>query len=112
KQTARQRVFCSYNKRDLFRQGDFVSSINHALLFSSFVLHFDLDSNLGSRLCGFGELLQNEMVSADKAAELGHILLWFAPGRNIRKLILTKSTDDDLACIHGLRFFSIVWVVV
>ncbi len=38
--------------------------------------------------------------------------MWFSPGRNIRKLILTDSSEDELACIHGLRFFSICWVVI
>lgn len=38
--------------------------------------------------------------------------MWFSPGRNIRKLILTNSNEDELACIHGIRFFSICWVVI
>lgn len=46
------------------------------------------------------------------SAKLGYILLWFSPGRNIRKLILTNSSEDELSCIHGIRFFSICWVVI
>ncbi|KAI2807798.1 hypothetical protein BLOT_005737 [Blomia tropicalis] len=39
-------------------------------------------------------------------------LLWFSPGRNIRKVLDPNSNEVDLSCVHGLRVFSIVWVVV
>ncbi len=31
--------------------------------------------------------------------------------RNVRKLFQTKSSENDFACIHALRVFSISWIV-
>lgn len=41
-----------------------------------------------------------------------HFLLWFSPSRNIRKLVNTKSSEDELSCVHGLRFFTIIWIML
>jgi len=31
---------------------------------------------------------------------------------NIKKWLTTRSSGDDLGCVHGIRFFSTVWVVL
>ena len=39
-------------------------------------------------------------------------LFWFSPSRNVRKLINTKSIEDELSCVHGLRFITIIWIML
>ncbi|XP_027196960.2 nose resistant to fluoxetine protein 6-like [Dermatophagoides pteronyssinus] len=41
------------------------------------------------------------------------ILLWFSPIQNAAKLISVKtSKHDDLACLHGIRFLTLVWIII
>lgn len=40
-----------------------------------------------------------------------HILAWFSPVRNIKKLVCTES-NEDLTCVHGLRFVTMVWIII
>lgn len=32
--------------------------------------------------------------------------------RNLRKLVSTKSNGDELNCIHGIRFVTMVWIII
>lgn len=38
-------------------------------------------------------------------------LIWFSPVRNIRKLICSESVDD-LTCVHGIRVFTMFWIII
>lgn len=42
---------------------------------------------------------------------LVHLLIWFSPVRNTRKLVCTKSYED-LSCVHGLRFVTMIWIII
>ena len=39
-------------------------------------------------------------------------LLAFSLYTNIRKWLNTKSSGDDLGCVHGIRFLSTAWVIL
>jgi hypothetical protein len=35
----------------------------------------------------------------------------FSLKKNLKKLLSTKA-DQEISCIHGIRFFTMVWVVI
>ena len=39
-------------------------------------------------------------------------VLTFSPVRNAKKIFNFKTTSVDVACIHGLRFMSISWIIM
>ncbi|CAL1281407.1 unnamed protein product [Larinioides sclopetarius] len=39
------------------------------------------------------------------------ILLSFSAISNFKRLISTKTSDENLRCLHGIQFFTITWVV-
>jgi hypothetical protein len=43
--------------------------------------------------------------------KFGFFIESFSLKKNLKKLLSTKA-DQDISCIHGIRFFSMVWVVI
>jgi len=43
--------------------------------------------------------------------KFGFFIESFSLKKNLKKLLSTKP-DQEISCIHGIRFFSMVWVVI
>jgi hypothetical protein len=41
----------------------------------------------------------------------GPFIEYFSLKQNLKKLLSTE-TSEELSCLHGIRFFSMVWVVI
>ena len=51
----------------------------------------------------------NDVDVSDRKKE---ILVSFSLFTNVSKLLATKSSEDTLTCLHGIRFLSICWIVM
>ncbi|CAO1398931.1 unnamed protein product [Diamesa hyperborea] len=62
-----------------------------------------------------GECMQNKtfVKSTRELGFLSKLLLCFAYGSNSKIILTAKTTSEDsLTCIHGMRFFTVLWTVM
>lgn len=53
-----------------------------------------------------------QLNQSTEIAPLHQPLLWFSPIRNLRRLLFSPSHEDDLACVHGMRVVTMVWIII
>ncbi|XP_074654644.1 nose resistant to fluoxetine protein 6-like isoform X2 [Tubulanus polymorphus] len=57
--------------------------------------------------------LRHKIVQQEKSKGLPiKLLLCFSVYTNLKKLISTQTGSDDLGVVHGVRFFSMTWVIL
>ena len=53
-------------------------------------------------------------ILPQKFSSLGisKVIMAFSLKTNLLKLLNTRSSPDDLGCMHGIRYLSLAWIVM
>ena len=62
-------------------------------------------------LCVMGTVLEN-LPRKFSSLGISKVITAFSLKTNMEKILSTRSSPDDLGCLHGIRYLSLAWVVL